>query len=195
MGTIFMPQIYKVLREKFDSLPYCLTINSYIFGGAIRDALAGKEIQGDLDIAVPSSNLEATTLFNRISILAKSWVEQDVNIFHYNYSKLPIASIINLKNRKSGALAQIMAVKEATPLSHQGLRSQRTYAALKLVKEVDIICCGVALDCFGNVYEAVPQAIDHCRRRIIMATEKADKNNERYKKRVQKLVGRGWTVA
>lgn len=185
MKTIFMPEVYKPLLEKFGRLPYCLTTNSYIYGGAIRDVLAGKEIKGDLDITTPSSTREAKRIIRNMRRIANNWSHETSKANNNQYKSMAIIGrIVNLKNKKSGALSQIIIAK-SNPL-------RLITPALKVVKEVDIVCCGVALDCFGNVHEMVPNAIEHCKSHIISATKGTDKDSERYKKRVQKLRGRGW---
>lgn len=185
MKKIFMPEIYKPLIEKFGKLPYCITATSYIYGGAVRDVLAGKEIKGDLDIAVPSSRIETVSLIGTIRRLATGWVIKSEIMKNSPYeSGPPISKVIDLENKDLGSVAQII-IAERDP-------SGRITPAINIVETVDIVCCGVALDCFGYLYEAVPDAIEHCKAHILVATKNANKDRKLYKQRVKKLRDRGW---
>jgi len=184
-----IPEVYEKLTKIFGRLPYCLANGTFIYGGAIRDFLAGKEIEGDLDIATPSRNGIHRQVIKNISKIAPNWKPQNTIEAITSYgNNTPITSVINFENNKTGKLAQIIQAKRRSGIIPWT-------SALDIVERVDIVCCGVAIDCWGNVYEVVPNAIDHCKHGILVlnkANKQVDKDSEQYRKRIQKFLKRGW---
>lgn len=74
---IDVPWVMEIITEKFDqSALNNMTEFSLIYGGAIRDALAGLPLIGDLDIVVPYE--QSTTLLGTFNNSPK-WIKVDVS--------------------------------------------------------------------------------------------------------------------
>lgn len=183
------PWVLEVITERFDFLPIdCMTDSAVVYGGAIRDALAGIELKGDLDIATDHKS------FNEIVQAINSsprWerVEQKVSLFPRldkpGYGKhVPLDQIVRFQNMHGAEIEVILAKEKGEENS-----------MLTIPAKVDIVCCGLAMDRSGHIYEIVEGAHKDCLDRILRLNE-AIKNNvdiDRMTERIKKLVGRGWT--
>jgi hypothetical protein len=108
-------------------------------------------------------------------------------IRRYKDSNLPLDRIAEFQT-VNGALVHIIEAKEETgdPLED----------ALTIVRAVDLRCCGVAVDRFGRILEAVEGGFDDCKS-LTLRINKYDplRDEERTIKRIQKYIGRGWKLA
>ena len=192
MERILAPQLFDVIRERFGQMADVLTYTSFFYGGAVRDVLAGIPLQGDLDIAVSRGPGEITAIRNNIKKYAADWEARPEKPAFGNYGEDHPSLIDGMEEYQfKGRLTQIMV--------SSCLKGDAIEKALNIVKQVDIVCCGVALDCWGYVYEMVPGAITHCRERVLVYnTEQQYHQNgqksQRYLSRIHKLRERGWKL-
>ena len=148
--------VKEILAEKFDSAGEILTPNSIIYGGAIRDCLSGKELLGDLDVAVPA--VEGTKIIDNLDTSPK-WSRNGKNHFREDYrgkKESPIAYVYDYKNVLNRVMQIIMVRGEVTG------ESDPLASTIHVAKLVDIVCCGVFMTVDGRVFEALPGAFDDC---------------------------------
>ena len=189
--------VIEVISEKFDNAINLMTANSMIYGGAIRDCLAGKDLDGDLDILVPVD--EYSILVNRF-INNSKWIpvkESQKDTF-YNYVDLSFNtdSIVkslhkNIPKSKSRATKEnkktnIRNTDELTSINTPYLTSFKTLGnrvvqiispctmngnyfqtLIHYAKQVDIVCCGMILTNEGRLFEVVPNAYKDCKNNIL----------------------------
>jgi len=193
MERILAPQLFDAIRERFGQITDALTYTSFFYGGAVRDALAGMPLQGDLDIVVANVLGDINAQRNNIHKYAPNWKKQSEKPVPAEYADAPSTLIAHVEEYTSDErIAQLMV--------SAGRGGDVIERALYVVKQVDIVCCGVALDCWGYVYEMVPNAIVHCRERILVYNEQQQYHRQgqqdaRYVNRIRKLKDRGWRHA
>jgi len=182
----------EVISERFDNALSMMSRYSVIYGGAVRDTIAEKELLGDLDIAVtPEAFSEMSVAFQE----NPRWVPHDPS------RQGPIVG----KTRNSGDMA-----REFAPMSNvssfinmNGMVAQlitsndqnkdRLQAAIYPARQVDIVCCGVVMLCDGRVFEVLPGAFDDCKSGILRINNESDTIYlDTLKSRVEKFVSRGW---
>jgi hypothetical protein len=180
--------ISEVLSERFDNALTLMTKDSIIFGGAIRDCLAGKELLGDLDIVVtPQSYPEIFENFlhnPRWLPFNNTEVPKAVKQYGKDTPSPPFSKILFFKTNNS-RVAQIMVAdsKGADPME----------ILMNYVRSVDILCCGVAMTYDGRVFEALPGALEDCRNEVLRVNTFTDGIPfVRLDERVKKLTARGW---
>lgn len=198
--------VAEMISEKFDDALNMMTKNSVIYGGAVRDCLAGKELIGDLDIVVFTR--EYHILVDRF-VKNPKWVLTSINDESqkstYDYKvcgpwdevspfktstllrrspKVPYLTVFKtLDNR----MVQIIS----PPLFTDGNTSFQTL--LHFTKQVDIVCCGVIFTNDNEVFEVVPNAYNDCKNHILHLNDSFDVVNlEHLKARIKKFVSRGW---
>jgi hypothetical protein len=190
---IDLPWATEVLEEHFDDAISMLSSDSIVYGGALRDILAGMPIGGDLDVGCSSNSYK--NMIRKFDQSAR-WVEKSksnggIKPFELGgYKRKGTSVVSNLKNftNMSGADVQIIEAnfnKGTEPIDQ----------AIMLAKTVDIICCGLFMDFNGDLYEAVPGAYSDCRRRILRLNPSItfeDHKPEILQARIDKLVSRGW---
>jgi len=213
------PWVLETIAEKFDNATDLLTTNSVVYGGAVRDALAGLELLGDLDIAVTAD--EAGRLNNAFKNSVK-WVmthidgkrqpqtlprlnasakdapgggwrpssmprlsSRPMSARNAGYGRhVPISSLTTFTTI-GGAKVQIMVSKSP----HKGKFDN----ALYVPRNVDIRCCGVAMDIDGNVYEVVKGAYQDCKDKVLRVNKLTSALDvPRMIDRIAKLEKRGW---
>ena len=204
--------VVELISEQFDNALNMMTTNSIVYGGAVRDCLAGKTLFGDLDIIVPSA--EHHLLVNRF-IKSPKWVlinrTQKRNLNNTNtlqklYSSKktgykafnPFLSANNNHQYKNFNISGITSFKTLGNKIVQIIELPITnntpfQSAVDFVKQVDIVCCGVILTINGKVFEVVPNAYDDCKKGILCLNKSFNINNlEIFQSRIKKLVARGW---
>ena len=190
LERILMPQLLEdVIYERFGQMAHVLTYTSFFYGGAVRDAIAGVPLQGDLDIVVANSRNERWALLGNIRHRASEWKSIKIKNAYDDTNGLGcVADVINYVHKETRLLTQVVCSAAAG--------GDAISKALYVVSEVDIVCCGVALDCWGYVYDVVPNAIQHCKDRVLIVNKNraTPQNNAKLTGRLIKLQQRGWRV-
>jgi len=188
------------ISEVFDDATDMMSENAVVFGGVIRDALAGQELNGDIDIAVNMNEYRDLVLrfqksvkwishhksfqkgFQRTTSGAKMGgpVKMGGSGGGPNYKKWfpklnDVASFVHM----NGCIAQIVSVN-----------TEETYS---MVRDVDIVCCGVIMSYDGQVFEVVEGAYEDCKAKVLRLNKiKSVVNLSETPNRITKLVARGW---
>jgi len=183
------PWVIEALEEKFDDALSLLPPVCGIYGGALRDLLAGLPIEGDLDVGIPYNYL--IEVMNNFDESAR-WVRKNSHgkpIGNYERAgKQIIQELHNYTNQHGEDVQLIRAAcgePDESPINE----------AVNLAKKVDIVCCGLFMDVYGTVYEAVPGALSDCEKRILRLNSIIDPKELTFgvlEKRIKKLVDRGW---
>ena len=211
-----VPGMLEELGEIFDNAIDLLTPNAIVYGGALRDIIAGMEIKGDLDIAV--SPHESGTLINTFSRDAK-WIEPQTclrpsDIIRQGHMPdaaprrtSPSAKWSTPRTLSSNydGLAPIESVKDFRTIG--GVKAQIIVSdrhdldpmesVLEVVRNVDIICCGLFMMFDGRLFEAVKDAEKDCQKRVLRINYDSCNltNVDRTKARLEHLKVRGWKVS
>ena len=192
--------VIELISEQFDDAMNMMTKNSVIYGGAVRDCLAGKDLIGDLDIAVSAS--ESTTMINKF-VKNPKWVNVSNNNkrSESHYKKFSLThSFFGEPSRKSvfQTAPQIMTFKTLGNKTVQIIILSPTdddpfQTVTTMVKQVDIVCCGVILTNDNKVFEVVPNAYKDCKKHVLHLNNACYvKDIENFKQRIEKLSERGW---
>jgi len=191
--------VVELISEQFDDAMNMMTPNSVIYGGAVRDCLAGKNLIGDLDIAVSVS--ECTSMIDKF-VKNPKWVNISNNKMNDAHYKMFDASpsLFGGRSRKSvfQTTPQIMTFRTLgnktvqiiilSPTSDDPFQTVTT-----MVKQVDIVCCGVILTNDNKVFEVIPNAYKDCKKHVLhLNNANYVKDIEHFKQRVEKLSERGW---
>jgi hypothetical protein len=182
----------EVISERFDNALGLMSHQSVIYGGAVRDTIAEKELLGDLDIAVtPEAFAEMAIKFQE----NPRWVVHDPS------RSGPIVG----KSRNSGDMARELAPMSnvSSFINMNGMVAQlitsndqnkdRVQAAIYPARQVDIVCCGVVMLCDGRVFEVLPGAFDDCKSGILRINDASETIYlDTLKSRVEKFISRGW---
>lgn len=191
LKKIDLPFASDLLTEKFDDILELIHPNAFVYGGALRDIAAGLPLEGDLDIVVSGKDYDYC--ISRITKSAK-WrsyysrydplMKQDEKT-GYRHSKI----ISNVSVFETFGNRKVELVRAKAQFS-KGYIS----ASLEVVKAVDIKCCGLVMDIYGNAFEVVEGAHQDCLDRVLRLN-KLDSgfNIENLKSRIAKLKDRGWT--
>jgi len=168
-----------------------------IFGGAIRDIIAGQPIN-DIDILVGAQScpLVEETLKENGYIYMESLCPKDLISL---YSDIHVISEPRTW-MKGTKIVQLIRPAIATKMSDDlieigGLKELRFYERgfVDLIQNVDISCCGVSWDGRG-LYENYPNAIFHCHNKAFFVNIKAKMySHKRTAHREHKFLERGWT--
>ena len=194
------PWIIEALDEIFDDVLCQLdSEGSYIYGGAIRDSLAGMPLIGDLDIIV-----EANVFKHAIDVFRFSsrWVLKDIvdgskydRVIPSGSKETSAGNITKIATffDKSNVKLQLISPMENTRELMDTIPCSRS--VWDIVRYVDIRCSGVLTTLLGDVYEVVPGAINDCRNRVLAINQFVTKETvgiNRLHKRIDKLTKRGW---
>lgn len=191
------------VEEVFSDALDLLTNGCFIYGGAVRDILANFPIAGDLDVAIPSSDLNKTlNLFSE----SPRWVsgEDEHEIMgsiseaietNNDYKSSAIIGLVSSIRTFVNSDNRVIQFMEIPPNTENPKKHSVFDNIMALVQVVDITCCGLISDIYGNVYEVIPGAVRDCKERVLRFNEGTKMNErsiEKTKKRVEKLVARGW---
>jgi len=154
-----------------------------VFGGAIRDIIAGQPIN-DIDILVgsQSSKLLEFTLKEQGYTYMDSLIPKDLSSIYKD---------IKIINEPRTWMKGTKIVQLIRPVN----RRANTYKEgfINLIQNVDISCCGVSWD-GKKLYENYPDAIAHCQSLVFNVNEKANMFSiNRTYMRCCKLEDRGWS--
>lgn len=176
----------EVISESFDNAECLMTENALIYGGAVRDVIAGMDLLGDLDIIVPAQEyLEILKSFNS----SPNWVAAEISTSKKNaYSKMsPISEISEFRTHNKRT-AQLVVTN--------GEIKDPAKAALSIVRRVDIVCCGLAMTRGGKIIEVIPEAFENAKNRVLKLSRIDHTiDMESLVRRIKKLEDRGWKNA
>lgn len=183
----------KYLFTRHDSIYYYGGYNKLIriFGGSIRDILAGQPIN-DIDILCGSQSLDF--LNKTLEFMGYHYIE---SLIHKELSSLyKDIKVINephtwVKNKK---VIQVIRPSMYAFNSNMPL-NERLYKTgfIDLISNVDISCCGLSYD-GQNLYQNYPNAIIHSQNKVFFVNPKAKMySSNRIYQRIEKLCSRGWT--
>jgi hypothetical protein len=205
--------VHEAIGELFDGILEQMTPNSVVYGGAVRDCLAGLELLGDLDIAV--SRQEFSELSKRIQTSPK-WLPKDVSNYNPHEheegpggAKKPWHHLVSSPSRPklggSGGMARELAPmsgvcefvgangREVQLITSKQHTKDPFQDAVYMARMVDIVCCAMIMTADGRIFEAVPGAYQDCRDRVLRVNDSsATLFIEALPNRVLKLVERGW---
>lgn len=185
------PWIIDTIQEKFDDALDILEESCILYGGAIRDAIADLPLKGDLDIAVPRSLAQAISnnFSNSVRWISDNKLPSLSGSANPTTAKKVINNVYNYKNIDGRSVQLIIPQISADTVQNIDA------GIFDIVSNVDIVCCGLLSDLFGNVYEVVPGAIKDCEAHVlnfnynIQVTKSSIKH---LKERINKLEKRGW---
>lgn len=209
----------EIIAERFDDALDLMHKDALVYGGAIRDMAAGLPILGDLDIAAAGIIYNHTVSFFRMS---SKWTEMRQGPILSSLMDGAIKKSGGpIPSRKKAApkLRQAPVKKSSTnPYSSKSITAVTTFetfdnakvqvmmsssndptkesttSTIEIIKNVDIRCCGLALDSKGNVYEIVDGAYQDCIDRVLRINKVDDDLELEYlEDRIKKLKARGWT--
>lgn len=190
--------VVELISEQFDDAMNMMTPNSVIYGGAVRDCLAGKDLIGDLDIAVSAS--ECTTMINKF-VKNPKWVKISNKCSGAHYKKFGLVSPFFGEPQRIGASTKTPQIMTFKTLGNKTVQiiilkptgSDPFQTVTTMVKQVDIVCCGVILTNDNKVFEVVPNAYKECKKHVLHLNNTCYvKDIENFKQRIEKLSERGW---
>jgi len=161
----YRPDVLPKIYDRFGPVANCLTLSSFFYGGAVRDSLAGVPLVGDLDVCVADTGAEVSALLRRIyEGTANEWHMTERAQANNPYNHNPaISRVIECTNNSGLGMHIVKGQANAFDKTPRSAPAR----ALLIPKTVDIVCCGVAIDCWGFVYELIPGAIRDCHERLI----------------------------
>lgn len=158
----------------------------YVFGGAVRDAIAGTEIH-DVDIiASPLSCTRLTEILDRMGFKRIESVSGiDISSMYTGAKKIinePLTYVkhLGLKNPVVQVIRPCLTLGQDPPA-----------VVRRLIRNVDLTCCGVSLNSHF-LEEHVKGAIVDCLNWEFSVNVGADMVTERLSNRKSKLMLRGW---
>ena len=188
---VTLPFATDIIAEKFDNILELIHPNAFVYGGVLRDIAAGLPLEGDLDIV--ASGKDYDFCISRIGNSSK-WRRCDTQIGGL------IRKIKQPDYKTNEAIKNVIAFETLGERKVELVRAKipftKSYitAALKVVKTVDIRCCGIAMDIYGTAFEIVEGAYQDCLDRILRLNKlNSGVNIENLKNRIAKLEKRGWT--
>lgn len=165
-----------IIDAKFQVLEH---LDSFlVYGGAVRDTLAGLPIGGDLDLVVPSRLDAAKT---QTALIKSGYVVVERKNGYGHFMDHCIVRVITAVNEEQ-CKVQIIEMG-SWPM------------VIALIRTSDLVCCGVFLTKDRNAMEAIPNAASDCRKRTLQLNTFYGKNSTNKKnlfERVDKLEKRGW---
>lgn len=160
-----------------------------IFGGAIRDIIAGQPIN-DIDILVgaQSCKLVELTLEENGYTYIESLTPKDLTSL---YSQI---HVINEPRTWMKGTKIVQLIRPVIPVKRDSDLRYYERGFVELIQNVDISCCGVSWD-GETLYENYPNAIFHCQSKIFTINKSAKMYSyKRIHIRQFKFLERGWTL-
>jgi hypothetical protein len=158
-----------------------------IFGGAIRDIIAGQTIN-DIDIIVgaQSCRLVELTLKERGYTYMESLTPKDLSSVYTDIKVINEPRTWLKGNKIVQLIRPVIRVTRDSDLRYY----ERGF--VDLIQNVDISCCGVSWD-GENLYENYPNAIAHCQNLSFYVNRRAKMySSNRSNMRSYKFISRGW---
>ena len=197
------PSLIEMIDEKFYGITSLMTDHSLIYGGSVNSIIAGLDIKGDLDISasqgefmVLAQNISSSTMWvqtdgdnipERGSSPGRWTLQGKIRMKDYgDGGNLPLNKIAQFET-VNGAKVHVLQAKDRT--------GDFLEDALSIIRAVDLRCCGVGLNKFGQVYEAVEGGYTDCLNRTLMINKYDPlKDAESTRIRIQKYLDRGWQL-
>ena len=155
-----------------------------IFGGAIRDIIAGQKIN-DIDILVGSKSC----------LFIEYTLEEQGYIYMESLAPKDLSSVykdIRVINEPRTWLKGTKIVQLIKPVSPSNNSKVYREGFIDLIQNVDLSCCGVSWD-GDNLFENYPDAILHCISLVFDVNYGAKMySRKRSDMRRYKLIDRGW---
>ena len=172
-----------------------------IFGGAIRDSIAGQEIN-DIDLLVGSKSLQYVeyvlesngySYIKQLTPKDLSSVYTDIKVINEPHSWIKGNKVVQIIRPATNMNIRRTSKSKPERFDREQFNEKVYTDSFKdLIRNVDISCCGVSYD-GDNVYENYQDAVKHCKSGIFMVNKKAKMYSERrITHRVVKLEERGW---
>lgn len=158
------------------------TYDIMIFGGAIRDSIAGQKIH-DIDILIsPKSRPYIEDILVSEGYIMDTKCKLDISSLYFGMEQIINEPINYIKEDK--------VVQLIRPVTHS---NNFIYHFNELLKNVDLSCCGVSYDS-KNIYENIKDSIQHClNKEFLVYSENSMFNNRRVYNRIDKMLNRGWS--
>jgi len=199
-GEINFPEALELVAEKFDNAVDLIGSNAVVYGGALRDLIAGFPLTSDLDIACDYNEYkQVVRRFNN----SEKWItgsdmkklrggtSNDLfdNILNNlsqrknSYENIPISSVTDFYTCNN---VKIQLMRAASAADGEG-------SAVDIVKNVDIVCCGLMMDAAGRIFEVVKGAYRDCVNKVLNLNEGGlGIDIKALESRISKLEERGW---
>lgn len=215
---IDIPNVVELVSETFDGVLDHMFPGMLVFGGALRDVVAGFGLHHDLDIA--ASDSEGKKFIQYLETSSK-WIEEGIVGQYQRQAKIMedrVSNIVSPHSMENGMLdlnrgfpytikpkfsnyGNIQGVK--TFINSFGRKLQiiitksnpftlEEQSPVSIVRTVDFICCGIMMDTNGNVYEIVEGAENDCIKKILRINKNANIKFRDLNRRIKKFVNRGW---
>lgn len=168
-----------------------------VFGGAIRDSIAGDPIH-DIDIMCGSKSVPIleSILESHGYVYMEQMITKDITSLYSDISVISEPHTWVKKNK----IVQI--IRPAVPMARQTeiilnreeeKENMEMYEEnfIQLIQNVDLSCCGVSY-AKGILYENCKNAISHCVNKFFVVNENARMYTKRIYHRIGKLEQRGW---
>lgn len=155
-----------------------------IFGGSIRDIIAGEKIN-DIDILVGSKSIGYVEhiLSENGYIYLNDFAKRDLNEI---YSKIQVISEPHTWV-KGSKIVQLIRPRINKKVSNEYIKNY-----YDLLSNVDMSCCGVSYD-GKKIYEDFPNSILHCLNKVFLINMGAKMYSfGRFSNRMYKMISRGW---
>jgi hypothetical protein len=205
LKEINYPSLVEHIDEKFDNISVFMTPYSVIYGSSLTSLISGINSDGDLDLSV--SSLEFKKLVQKLADSTK-WVQTEGSpiresrgsstetlVWQPSLSKNPYNDIPDFP------VSQVVAFKTINGAKVQIIQSKMQSGdpledALSPVRKVDFAFCGIAMDRYGRLLEALPNAFSDCQAGIIrISNYRSGYSKERMRQRLDKYVRRGWSLS
>jgi len=205
--------ILESIDEVFDGVTSLMTENAIMYGSTITALLSGLPIVGDLDIAV--SNQEFKILSQNVANSVK-WIQVDGKTIQereagmrFGSAKLiTMAESSNHSYPSSNPYAKAKHLPISNVVAFQTVNNARIQIiesksmtgdlledAIEVVRKVDFVFCGMAVDRYGRVLEAIPNAYSDCLQRVIRIKDYQPRTDpKQMKARFHKYIKRGWSL-
>lgn len=215
---IDVPNVIELISETFDNILNYMPPKMLVFGGALRDIVAGFGLHHDLDIIGLLS--EEEEFVHHLETSSK-WMEERVIIQYKKQIKTLGKNTLGVTSPHcmgNGMLDLDRALPNNTKFkssTYNNIQNVRTFInssghklqiitnkydlftlkevpPINIAKTVDFVCCGLIMDTDGNVYEVVEGAKDDYIKRTLHINKNADIKFHNLTKRIKKFTARGW---
>jgi hypothetical protein len=196
--------ILESVDEVFDGISSMMTENAVLYGSTITALLTGLPIRGDLDVAASAS--EFMTLAQNIASSTK-WIQVEGSSIPEKHGDsgrrlggvrasagnpygdarhLPVNDVVAFTGVND---ARIQVVKSRT------MTGDPLEDALQVVRKVDFVFCGLAVDKYGRVLEVIPGAYSDNSQRVIRILDYQHRlDPTRLRARFRKYLDRGYSL-
>ena len=166
--------------------------DAMIFGGALRDIIAGDEIN---DIDIVSYSHGGQVLLERLEEMGYKNIKSNDETYYKIYAIEKVMTLVNGDKT-------IQLVRPKNPNLKGDIRTlPETHSLecwtelIKFVADVDIICCSLIYSpLFSGVIETHPNTINQCLRKIIKINKDSKLKTDREEDRIKKLQDKGWIM-